>query len=499
MNAGVLAFCGGLVDHGRMVNVRTVERDQLLLMPPSLSDWLPPEHLAWLIVDVVAELDLSGFYRLLRADGRGGASYDPGVMLGILLYAYCVGERSSRRIEQRLCDDVAFRVVAANQQPDHATVARFRRRHQVAIAEVFTQVLGLCIAEGLVHAGVVAIDGTKIEADVSRSSSLTRRQIVDEILDEAEAVDAAEDLEYGDRRGDELPGTWADRSDRRARLREALRQLDADGPSDTESYQAARKAREAELGHRLSGRPADPDSKWGSPARTRTINVTDPDCRVIKDGRRYVQGYNAQAAVTEDQIVVAAEVTTAARDSVVFGTMVASADNNLAGNGGDPIKVFVADTGYWSIDNATVDIDAEVLITPMPMTGGITDPNDPRVARRRGVIERLDHDELTVKQAAAEMGVSTTTVRKWLRHHRSGRPDPLDVRRAMVERLTTEPGAAAYAKRKTTVETVFGNVKTNLKFQRFSRRGLTATTSEWRLVCTVHNLLKIHRHRIAAT
>jgi len=151
-----------------------------------------------LIVDVVAELDLSGFYRSLRVDGRGGASYHPEVMLGVLLYSYCVGERSSRRIEQRLCDDVAFRVVAVNQQPDHATVARFRRRHQDAIAEVFSQVLGLCIAEGLVQASVVAIDGTKIEADVSRSSALTRRQIVDEILEEAEAVDAAEDLEYGD-------------------------------------------------------------------------------------------------------------------------------------------------------------------------------------------------------------------------------------------------------------------------------------------------------------
>ena len=497
MNAGVLAFGCGFGDDARMVNVRRVERDQLLLMPPSLSDWLPLDHLAWFIVDVVAELDLSGFYRSLRTDGRGGASYHPQVMLGVLLYAYCMGERSSRRIEQRLCDDVAFRVIAANQQPDHATLARFRRRHQDAIAGVFTQVVALCIAEGLVQAGVVAIDGTKIEADVSVGSSVTRRQIVDEILEEAEAVDAAEDLEYGDRRGDELPEEWADRSDRRARLREALRQLDADGPSDTESYQAARKAREAELGHKLSGRPADPDSKWGSPARTRRINVTDPDSRTIKDGRRYVQGYNAQAAVTEDQVVVAAEVTTAASDSVVFGTMVTATQHNLAGYRVDPVETFVADTGYWSIDNATLDIDAEVLITPMPITGGITDPNDPRIARRRGVIKRLDHDEITATQAAAEMGVSTTTVRKWLRNHRSGRPDPLEVRQAMVERLSTEHGAAAYAKRKTTVETVFGNVKANLGFRRFSRRGLDATAGEWRLVCTVHNLLKIHRHRLA--
>ena len=246
--SGVLAFCGGFGHDAGMVNVRRVERDQLLLMPPSLSDWLPADHLAWFVVDVVAELDLSGFYRSLRVDGRGGASYDPEVMLGILLYSYCVGERSSRRIERRLCDDVAFRVVAANQAPDHATLARFRRRHQDAIAGVFAQVVALCITEGLVHAGVVAIDGTKIEADVSVGSSVTRRQIVDEILEEAEAVDAAEDLEYGDRRGDELPDRWADRRDRRTRLREALRQLDADGPSDAESYQASRMAREAEMG-----------------------------------------------------------------------------------------------------------------------------------------------------------------------------------------------------------------------------------------------------------
>ena len=468
----------------------------MLLMPLSLSDWLPTGHLAWLIVDVVAELDLSGFYRSLRADGRGGAAYDPQVMLGVLLYAYCAGERSSRRIEQRLCDDVAFRVIAANQQPDHATLARFRRRHQDAIADVFTQVVALCIAEGLVQAGVVAIDGTKIEADVSAGSSLTRRQIVDEILEEAEAIDAAEDLEYGARRGDELPDRWVDRRDRRARLREALRQLNADGPSDAESYQVAREAREAELGHKLSGRPANPASKWASPARTRKVNVTDPDSRVIKDGRRFVQGYNAQAAVTVDQIVVAAEVTNAARDSVAFAMMVVAAECNLAGNGGDPVATFVADTGYWSIDNAMLDIDAEVLITPMPVTGGVTDPDDPRIARRIGVIERLDRAEITVKVAATEMGVSTTTVRKWLNDHRSGRPDPVAVRHAMGQRLATEHGAAAYAKRKTAVET---DVKANLKFRRFSRRGLDATSSERRLICAAHNLLKINRHQLAAT
>ena len=481
-----------------MVNLRTVERDQLLLMPPSLSDWLPPDHLAWFIVDVVAELDLSGFYRSLRIDGRGGASYDPESMLVILLYAYCVGERSSRCIEEPICDDVAFRVIAANQAPDHATLARFRRRHQDAIAGVFSQVVALCVSEGLVRSGVVAIDGTKIEADVSAGSSATRRQIVDEILKEAEAVDATEDLEYGARRGDELPARWADRRDRRARLREALRQLDADGPSDAESYQAERTARETELGRKLGGRRADPTTKWSSAARTRRINVTDPDSRTLKDRRRFIWGYNAQAAVTQDQIVVAAEVTTVARDSVVFETMVVATEENLVDTGAERVETFVADTGYWSIPNATLDIDADVLITPMPLTGGITDPDDPRLAQRREVIERLNAAEVTVAAAAAEMGVSTTTARKLLRNHRAGRPDSVEVRQAMVERLATEHGAAAYAKRKTTVETVFGNIKANLGFRRFSNRGLDATSSEWRLVCTVHNLLKIHRQRLAA-
>ncbi len=221
-------------------------------MPPSLSDWLPSDHLAWFVLDVIAELDLTGFYRSLRADGRSGASYHPELMLGVLLYACCVGERSSRRIEGRLCDDVAFRVIAANQRPDHGTLAPFRRRHQDAIGEVFSQVLGLCVAEGLVQAGVIAIDGTKVEADASAWSNRTRRQLVDEILEEPETVDAAEDDRFGDERGDELPEEWRDRRDRGARIQEALRQHDAAGPSDAESYQAARKATS---GLRASWRP----------------------------------------------------------------------------------------------------------------------------------------------------------------------------------------------------------------------------------------------------
>ena len=482
-----------------MINVRAVERDQQWLMPPSLSDWLPSDHLAWFVLDVVSELDLSEFYGSLRLDGRGGASYDPGLMLSVFFYAYCVGERSSRRIERRLTEDVAFRVVAANQQPDHATLARFRRRYESPIAEVFSQVLGLCAAEGLIDSGVVAIDGTKVEANASAWSNRTRRQLADEILEEAETVDAAEDERFGERRGDELPERWTDRRDRGARIREALRQLDADGPSDAESYQAARKAREAELGHKLPGRKPDPEAKWGSRARTRRVNVTDPDSRMLKDGRRFIQGYNAQAAVTEDHMIVAAEITNMARDSVVFKEVVSAVRENLATAAASKPETYVADAGYWDSENATLDVDAEILIAPMPATSGITNPDDPRIAQRRAVIERLDADEITVRQAADRMGVSTTWARKLLRRHRGGRSDPAQLRNEMLERLASKTGAAAYAKRKTTVEPVFGNLKANLGFRRFSRRGLDATKSEWRLICTVHNILKLHRHQQATT
>jgi transposase len=215
------------------MNIREADRDQLFLMPPSVADWLPEDHLVWFVP-----------YADFRDDGRGGAAYDPAMMLAVLIYAYCVGERSSRRIERRLVEDVGFRVAAANQCPDHATLARFRARHQEAITALFAQVLGVCVAEGLVAAGVVSIDSTKVEANASGWSNRTRRQIAEEILVEAERIDAAEDAELADRRGGELPERWARRRDRPPRLAEALRQLEDQGASDWESYQAERTAKE---------------------------------------------------------------------------------------------------------------------------------------------------------------------------------------------------------------------------------------------------------------
>ena len=236
------------------INLREADRDQLFLLPPSVADWLPENHLAFFVLDVVSELDLDAFYAEYREDGRGGAAYDPALVLAVLVYAYCVGERSSRRIERRLVEDVAFRVVGANQLLDHATLARFRRRHAEPIAELFGQVLGLCVKEGLVDSKVISIDGTKIEANASAWANRTRRQLADEILAEAERQDTEEDELFGESRGDELPPNWARRENRRARVREALRQLDEQGAADFESHLAERAAREQAVGHKLPGR-----------------------------------------------------------------------------------------------------------------------------------------------------------------------------------------------------------------------------------------------------
>ena len=221
------------------INVRDVERDQLFLMPPSLRDWLPEDHLAWFVLDVVDQLDLAPFFASHREDGRGGASYHPSLLLAVLLYAYCTGERSSRKIEAHLRDDVAYRVLGANQAPDHATIARFRARHEEAIADLFDQMLSLCVRAGIVDTSLVAIDGTKISANASPDANRSRRQLVDEILAEAERVDAEEDARFGERRGDELPPEWADRNGRRARIAKALEELD-DATANA-SYYASRK------------------------------------------------------------------------------------------------------------------------------------------------------------------------------------------------------------------------------------------------------------------
>jgi transposase len=523
------------------VNVREADRDQLWLMPPSVADWLPEDHLAWFILDAVKELDLSGFYASYRADGRGGATYDPAAMLAVLLYAYCSGERSSRRIERRLIEDIAYRVLSANQHPDHATLARFRQRHEGAIAELFVQILGLCVDAGLVDSGLIAIDGTKMEADASYFADRTKAQLVKEILAEAERTDNEEDERFGDRRGDELPGEWASRAGRRERIREALRQIEDQAPRDYETKMAARMAKEAELGRKFGGRKLSPTSQRSK--RPNAANVTDPDSAVMKGkGASPVQGYNAQVAATADQIVVATEVTNAPADATNFLPMTRAITDTLCEAGHyEAVSVIVADAGYWSTENAIAEVGTDVLIATAKErnlgghrahspqrrfvlerirngeitlrqgaellgisyqwmvnlaahyvedegTVAITDP-----AQRQAVVDRIDAGELSVRAAAYELDLSPLKVRKLLAAHRNSLPDPTLVRQRMEEKLVDPDNQALYRKRQTSIEPVFGNIKGNRGYRRFARRGMTAVSSEWRLICATHNLMKLWR------
>lgn len=530
------------------VNVRSGDRDQSFLLPPSVRDWLPDDHLVFFIVDVVDELDLTAFYRSYRADGRGGAVYDPALVLAVLLYAYCTGERSSRRIERKLVEDVAYRVLAANQLPDHATLARFRRRHQDAIAALFGQVLGLCVKAGLVDAGLVAIDGTKVSADASFFANRTREDLAAEILREAEQADAAEDEVFGEQRGDELPPGWSGGRGRRERIRAALEELDREKARDYESRMAERARKEAESGKQLTGPKPSPDT--ARRAKPRRANTTDPHSRIIPNSAHGVmQGYNAQTAATAGQIVVGAEVTATTNDQPHFVPMTRAVIENLTEAGHlAPVGTFVADAGYWTAANGTTEVGADVLIaTKKPSWRKAPKPDDDKLAvlarvnrgelslRKAGeilgvsytwvrdmtkryfgtegellartaepepaewipVIERLARGEISKRAASDQLTVSAGRVNTMLAHVRGEQTDPAIARQQMDTKLAEPSNAELYGKRQHTIEPVFGNIKNNLGYRRFTRRGIDAVQSEWRLICTAHNLLKLHTARPA--
>src|SRR4051795_1394492 len=333
------------------------DREQTFLMAPDVREWLPERHLAWFVIDAVAEMDLEAFYAAHRVDGRSRPPYDPAMMVALLLYAYARGIRSSRVIERACEEDVAFRVLAAQQRPDHATIARFVERHQDAIAGLFGEVLALCARSGLVQVGVIAVDGTKVQANASRNENLDYEQLAREILEEARATDAAEDEFYGQARGDELPEEFATAQGRRGWLREAKQRLEVERAANPQPVPRSRSKRVKEAKRRLEeelwtevransayeayrargrmkdgrrfGRPPDPYQPPDTPAGV--INVTDPDSRNVKTSRGWVQGYNAQAVVTAEQIVIAADVTVDSPDFGHLEPMVTAAERELKG------------------------------------------------------------------------------------------------------------------------------------------------------------------------
>jgi len=540
----IAAVCGE--NSGVALNFRGSDRDQPFLMPPSLSEWLAEDHLAYFIVDVVEELDLSAFHADYRQDGRGGALYDPRMLLGVLLYAYCTGERSSRRIERNLWENVAYRVVSANAAPDHATLARFRRRHLKAIAGVFDQVLALCVKAGIVDAGLIALDGTKIEADASFFANRTREQLVKEILEQAEQADTAEDEQFADKRGDEVPDGWGQRRDRASRIQAALAELDRQTSNDYETRMKDRAAKTAATGKKITG----PEPKKDAARRTkpRRANTTDPESRIIAMGHRGAfQGYNAQAVATAQQVVVAAEVTATTNDQPHFLPMVKAAHQNLA-EAGHPggIGTIVADAGYWTGANGCAEVEARnvLIATRKGCWRKAAKPSEDKLAvlarvnrgelsqRKAGeilgvsytwvrdmtkryfgtegqrltphagepepqvwipIIERVDAGEISKRAAADELDVSSSRINTMLAHVRGEATDPTIAREAMDARLAEPDNAELYKKRSHTIEPVFGNIKNNLGYRRFQLRGIQATTSEWRFICASHNILKLRQ------
>jgi transposase len=456
------------------------DREQSFLMPPDVREWLPERHLAWFVIDAVSEMDLEPFYVAYRVDGRCRPPYDPAMMVGLLVYAYARGVRSSRVIERACEEDVAFRVLAAQQCPDHATIARFVERHEDAIAGLFGEVLTLCARSGLAKVGVIAVDGTKVQANASRNENLDYEQLAREIVEEAKAVDAAEDELYGQAPGDELPPEFATAQGRRGWLREAKQRLEAERAAKAQPVPRSRPKRLREAKRRLEeelftevranrayeayrargrmkdgrrfGRPPDPYQPPATPEGR--INVTDPDSRVVKGLRGFLQGSNAQAVTNEHQVVLAAEIETVGADFGHLEPMLDAAQRELGAAGvNDTPEVILADAGYWHGEQMQriVDRGIQVLIPP-------------DTSRRR------------------------TTRRNW----DGGRYD------AMRRVLATDRGSELYRKRQPMIEPVFAQTKFNRGLDRFRRRGRGAVRAEWRLITATHNLLKLHRHTLAA-
>jgi transposase len=527
---------------------RPVCRDQQFLLPPDMGSWLPEDHLAWFVISVVEELDLSAFEVVARTGGAGRAAYDPRMLLALLIYAYACGERSSRQIE-RLCSvDVAFRVICAQDVPDHTTIARFRQRHEQAMSEVFAQVLRLCARAGLGRVGVVSLDGTKIAANAARDANRDEQWLREQaarIVAEAGEVDDAEQELFGDARGDEMPPAWRDPRTRAARIKQALADLDAEDqraddaaarrsaaerakaadyeaavgelgatrsgrpPAGTDRVRVAqarldrerlraqarveahqaRSMHAAAQGRRLPGPPATevdralpvlraraqleqatqqaaaaastragtgPSSGTGS---VRRRNLTDPDSRLMPSKSGWVQGYNAQLVVTDDQIILAAALTQTPSDTESYQPMVQAAQAaalTMAAPGTEPqpVGIVLADAGYLSQANLTAAGPDRLIAT----------------GKRRQQEHDARHDPA---QGSPPRGAS-----------------PLA---AMEHRLRTKEGITTYRRRGVTVEPVNGHLKDRIGLRRFARRGLNAATSELHLAATVANLLKVYR------
>jgi transposase len=435
--------------------------DQSYLFPPSPHDWLPEGDLVYFLLDTVATLDLTPIFAHYERELRGQPPFHPRMMVALLLYCYATGTRSSRKIMRRCHVDVACRVIVGEDIPDFRTISDFRKIHLRRLEALFVEVLKLCALAGLAKVGTIALDGTKVKANASRhkamsydrmkSEEIRLKEEIARLLAEAEATDQAEDIEHGpDRQGDELPDELARRQSRLAKIQQARKLLEERVRAEA-AEEAARRQAEEKSPPKVPPAEAVPDPKD-------QINFTDPGSRIMKASNKgWDQCGNAQAVTNGHQIILAADVTDQANDVRQTVPMADQARANLDAAGiKDVIKAMLGDAGYYSEANAT-DLEQRGI--------------DPYLAT-----ERLKHHE---KVASAPRGRI---------------PRGLTAKQRMARKLRTKKGRAMYAKRKGMIEPIFGQLKQVLGFRQFSMRGLASMRGEWRLMATVHNLLKLWRH-----
>jgi len=437
-------------------NFRSYNPKQLYLLPPSLDDWLPQDHLARFISETVDQMDLSALITAYRSNGQGSAAYHPAMMVKILLYAYCMGIPSSRKIAKALVDDVAFRWLAAGNFPDFRTISEFRKRHLRALQDLFPQILLLCKASGLVKAGIIALDGTKVKANASLSRNKTYEQLskqekrlkekLEALLEQAEKTDQEEDRLYGSKRGDELPEDLSTAEKRLAKIKEAKKYLEQEARKKAE----AKKSKESHKKHgRKSQKPDDtvkPEAK---------VNMTDSESRIQKTSKGYIQGYNAQAVATENQIVIACDVVNEANDIHQLKPMLEQAQQNLS-----EIDVYaktvLADAGYCSDDNLEY-LESKDEINALVST------------RKEQEMRKAESGSKNIR-------------------HRSDRY------KAMDRNLQNPVSRYIYGFRKRIIEPVFGQMKHCQGFSGFLLRGLEKVKNEFTLWCSAHNILKLYRY-----
>jgi transposase len=438
--------------------------NQSYMFPPSPQDWLPEDDLVYFILDTVATIDLTPIFAHYERELRGQPPFHPRMMVALLLYCYATGTRSSRKIMRRCRTDVACRIIVGDDIPDFRTISDFRKIHLERLEKLFIEVLKLCALAGLTKVGTIALDGTKVKANASRHKAMSYERMQEEekrlkeevarLLAEAEATDATEDATHGpDRSGEEVPAELARRQSRLAKIQQAK----------TELEERARSEAAEDAAHRQAEGKAPPTKAPDEavPEPKDQINFTDPESRIMKASNKgWDQCGNAQAVANEAQIILAADVTNQANDKRQAIPMVDQASTNLEAAGVEqPIGAAVIDSGYYSEANTT-GLEARGI--------------DPYIAT-----ERLKHNEEIPPVPRGRI------------------PEDLTAKQRMARKLRTKKGKTTYAKRKGIIEPIFGQLKQVLGFRQFSLRGLASMRGEWRLVCTVHNLLKLWRHEVA--